>query len=296
MNPREFWGGIIVLVLVAVGLYIAQLKIDYDYEKARENLPIITETPVEVHSLSEQESDFSFKEKNNYNKSSSRRLQLRVFDPNTVTTEQMEDMGMPPRLIKTISNYRSKGGRFYKKEDIMKLYAFREEWYEEYAPYISIATSQNNTTYTKKEYPKNEYKKRKSKIRDPLNINTCTAEQLDAEWGVSPKVAANIVKFRDMLGGFQSIDQLSEVYTLPDSVLRHNTNWYVQGGVQKININTADYKTLNKHPYIRKAKITKSLLGYRKSHGEFKSIQDLLKIKNINEETLQKIAPYITVN
>ncbi len=290
MTPREFWGGIAVLVLVAVGLFIVQSQMDYKYRTTQQQIQD-TDKSVKVRELSEDDYDES-----GYKNSRDKALRLQTFDPNTVSRQKMENMGMPPKLIHTLLNFRQKGGRFYKKEDIKKLYAFKEEWYPDFAPYIVISKKNNAEKYSNSNYPKTEYTKRKPKLRDPLNINTCTVEQLDAEWGVSPKVAQNIVKYRDKLGGYHDMSQLSEVYTLPDSVLAHNTNWYVEGPVKKININTADFKTLNNNPYIRKARIVKSLISYRKAHGSFSSVEELLKIKNINEEKLQKLRPYLTVN
>ncbi len=295
MSDREFKGGLLILGFIAVLLIALQLWMDYDYRSAQDRLSRIETEPVVIHDAS---SDYGTEDKTPTYKSEykNHKLNLHSFDPNTVSSSEMQSMGMPPRLIKTIINFRNKGGRFYKKEDILKLYSFREEWYPEYAPFIHIEKSKSSkNSYAKKSYDKKEYPKyTKSKHRDPLNLNTCTAEQLDAEWGVSPKVAQNIVKYRDLLGGYHSMTQLEEVYTLPDSVLRHNTNWYVEGGIKKINLNTADFKTLNKNPYIRKARVAKSIMAYRKTHGEFRSVDELLEIKSIDRDLYNRIAPYLS--
>ncbi|WP_046320238.1 ComEA family DNA-binding protein [Mycobacterium sp. UM_Kg1] len=46
---------------------------------------------------------------------------------------------------------------------------------------------------------------------EPVNLNTATAEQLDALPGVGPVTAAAIVAWRDTHGRFASVDQLGEV-------------------------------------------------------------------------------------
>jgi competence protein ComEA len=45
----------------------------------------------------------------------------------------------------------------------------------------------------------------------PLNLNTATAEQLDALPGVGPAIAQAIVAFRQQHGRFRSVDQLLQV-------------------------------------------------------------------------------------
>ena len=45
-----------------------------------------------------------------------------VFDPNTATAEDWRKLGLSDKVIKTISNYKAKGGKFYKKEDLKKIY------------------------------------------------------------------------------------------------------------------------------------------------------------------------------
>ncbi len=292
MNTRELIGGLVSLALVGIVILIAHYFTDRGQQSARAALSTERIQEVEAYDLAEKESrEFRRKNKNKYQ---NRALQLRPFDPNTVSEAAMEDMGMPRFLITSLLKYRSSGGRFYQKEDIKKLYVFDPEWYPSYAPYIQIDQSQlskGKSNYSKK-YPKKDYKRKQP---DPLNINTCDADELDAQWGVSPKVASNIIKFRDALGGFYDRAQVSEVYTLPDSVYQHNTHWYVEGDVSRININTADYKQLNAHPYIRKYRYAKAIINYRKAHGLYKSLDDLRHIKSIKNQELQKLKPYLTV-
>ncbi len=294
MSSREFTGGIIILVIVAIILFIIQTQMDYEYVRLRSNLEKLDPPNIEVHNISKRSAPSRYSKNEKTDRSIN--LNLHIFDPNTVSRSEMDKMGFPKSLSTTIVNYRSKGGRFYKKEDIKKLYSFDPEWYDAYAPYISIKLEEAHTRNKLAQKPNSKYKRSGRKVRDPLNINTCTPEQLDQEWGVSPKVAQNIVKYREALGGFHTIHQVREVYTLADSVYEHNTNWYVEGPVKKININTADYETLNKNPYIRQAKIAKTLIAYRKNHGSFGSVHDLLHIKSISEEKLQKLLPYLSAD
>ena len=48
-------------------------------------------------------------------------------------------------------------------------------------------------------------------VNQPININTATAEQLNALDGVGPKTARKIIEYREANGGFKSVEELLEV-------------------------------------------------------------------------------------
>ncbi len=54
----------------------------------------------------------------------------------------------------------------------------------------------------------------------PIDINTADTTALIALPGIGSKLAGRIVSFRDKLGGFNSVNQISEVYGLRDSVFQ----------------------------------------------------------------------------
>jgi competence protein ComEA len=45
----------------------------------------------------------------------------------------------------------------------------------------------------------------------PINLNTATAEQLEAIPGIGPVLAQRIIEYRQTHGRFQSVDELLEV-------------------------------------------------------------------------------------
>lgn len=62
----------------------------------------------------------------------------------------------------------------------------------------------------------------------------------------------------------------------------------------KININTATKTEFEKLPNIGPKKAER-IIKYRLEHGDFKRIEDLVKIKGIGKKTLEKLRPHITL-
>jgi len=61
-----------------------------------------------------------------------------------------------------------------------------------------------------------------------------------------------------------------------------------------VNINTADATQLALLPGIG-PKAADSIIEYRKSAGDFTSIDDLVKVKGIGPKTLEKLRPYLSL-
>ena len=59
-------------------------------------------------------------------------------------------------------------------------------------------------------YPK------KKKEAQPVNINTADSIELERLPGIGFKLAARIIKYRKMLGGYIKVEQLKEVYGIPE--------------------------------------------------------------------------------
>ena len=49
------------------------------------------------------------------------------FDPNTLSKDGWQKLGIRDKTIKTIQNYLSKGGHFRKPEDLQRVYGLRNK-------------------------------------------------------------------------------------------------------------------------------------------------------------------------
>ena len=224
--------------------------------------------------------------------------ELFYFDPNTATYDEWERLGIKDKTIHTIQHYISKGGKFYKPDDIRKIWGMSPTDAQRLIPYIDIKNK--NTDYTatlleKKNVTPPAFAS-KGKVNTVININTADTSVLKSLPGIGSRLSARIVAFRDKLGGFYSIDQVSETYMLPDSTFQKIKPMLTIGNtaVKQININIATIDEMKSHPYLR-YNLANAIFQYRRQHGNYNTVEDVKKIMLITDDVYKKVLPYLTV-
>lgn len=210
------------------------------------------------------------------------------FDPNTATEADFLRLGLPGRTIKSILNYREKGGSFRKKEDFAKIYTLSESDYRQLEPYIVFAPRPGS-------YVGRDNKPAASGA--PVDINLADATALMSLPLIGEKRAQQIIAFREKLGGFRTVDQLSEMFGLPDSVYQRIRPRLcaTATSVHKINLNTVTREALDAHPYIS-WKQADLIIAYRNQHGNYTRPEEILNIKAFGDKAWwEKISPYLDV-
>ncbi len=224
------------------------------------------------------------------------------FNPNHLSADSLQLLGVPGWLAERISRYRQKGGVFRKKEDLLKIYGFEESLYAQLEPYINIPAV---LAAGREKLPPEEGSRRINSPKDegervpvsrlPININRADSLELQQLKGIGPVLSSRIVKFRNKLGGFVHLDQLYEVYGLDSSLVKELVNvLHLDPDFQPepIAINTASVEELAAHPYISPAQ-ARLIHSYRTQHGNFTSFNELLNIHTFNSKFVNKVAPYI---
>lgn len=284
-GERRAW-----LLLTAILLLVA--GIHSIFRPAQNSKPAPEHELKLIHNLKIASAD-SFKSFTAKNEASPS-LKPRLFNPNSISREEMRKMGFPEKLIRGIIGYREKVGLFRTKEDFFRIYTLNPALRQELTPYIDLPDSEiKNDTFSKTAIV--EEKRMPGTIASKvLELNACDSADLIKLKGIGPYYAHIILKYRKSLGGYHHLSQLQEIRRLPDSVyLRVSPLLTVNPSlIRRLHINTLDEQSLSKHPYINRNQ-ARALINYRSQHGPFKSAEDLRKIILLDEDFIQKIAPYI---
>ncbi|RIJ36879.1 ComEA family DNA-binding protein [Pontibacter oryzae] len=229
---------------------------------------------------------------------------LHPFNPNQLSLEQWQAFGLPKYLAQRILNYRSKIGDLTYKAELGRIYGLPDSVFQRLYPYIDLpeqrpdkykrgayAANQPNPTWNRNRPPREKF------ILAPFNINNADTTQLKQIRGIGSKLSARIIKYRNGLGGFYTMEQLREVYGLQpevvDSLLKY-TFVPKSNPIQQLSINTATADELKAHPYIS-SNVARAIVAYREQHGKYKQVDDLRKIKLVTPELLEKVRPYLGV-
>ncbi len=213
---------------------------------------------------------------------------LFYFDPNIISEKGWIQLGLPKKTIRTILNYRNKGGQFRVAVDLKKIWGLLPEDAERLIPYVHIKQFEAKTG--KVDFKTLQHKK-------ILDINEASVTDWESLPGIGPVLANRIIHYREKLGGFISVEQLKKTYGITDSVFQLILpNLSIKSSVSEsikknelglVDINKADESSLLKVGIPES--IARAIVLYRKQYGKYQQMSDLKKIVFINEAVYQQI-------
>ncbi len=288
---------IIIFFMIVANIIVAQLttKNAINYTKFKSDIEIFEKRQQFLsdsiknlfENRYEKKEEYDFYNISNNSSNTKKVLTPFPFNPNNLPIEEWQKLGLTEKQIKSIKNYESKGGKFYKKEDFKKMYSISENEYTILEPYIVIPKD----TTRKWENPKNLFAEQK------IELNSADTIELQKIPGISESLARRIFKQKEKLGGFFDIEQLKEVWGVDSArIVKISKYLFVdKTKIKKININNAEIKELVKHPYLDYY-MAKSIVVHRNKNGKYKNVSDIKNATLIYDELYYKLIPYLTVN
>ncbi len=223
-----------------------------------------------------------------------RKVERFGFDPNTADSTALLRLGLQPYQVRNIYKYRAAGGIYRQKEDFAQLYGLTLKEYRELEPYIQISADYRPAAEVVKPVRKEGDTLRYStKLTEGMTINAALADtaQLRQVPGIGFYFARQIVRYRERLGGFVSIDQLDEIDGFPTEAKKFLT---LDSGkpLRKLNLNKLSLDELKRHPYINYYQ-ARAIVEFRRTNGKLTSLDDLQLMHDFTSEARQRLAPYI---
>ncbi|MDF0708224.1 ComEA family DNA-binding protein [Flagellimonas okinawensis] len=201
-------------------------------------------------------------------------------------------MGLSTAELDRLFVFRNQGKFVNSAEEFQEVTKISDTLLKTIAPYFKFPDWVSSVPSTTRKHQSQS--KTKVLVKD---LNTATASDLMAVYGIGETLSKRIVKFRDRLGGFLVDEQLYDVYGLkPEVVQKTLLKFKVKEvpTIKRININKASAEELAQLVYIPKS-LAYNIVEYRGLNGVFRSFQDLKNIEKFPSEKLDRIALYLSL-
>jgi DNA uptake protein ComE-like DNA-binding protein len=291
---------LIILIFLLIGVRYLYLP-RQDFQKKHDPSSFKKEVAAFQRSLKKEkarENKKNVQKNRQSNKESKGRLltkNLFEFNPNNLSERGWKKLGLNDGLINVIINYRKNGGVFYKKADLKKIYGLDQALYSKLEPFILIKEDHQEGREKNAEIQQISENKEIEKSPPPvINVNKADTFRLLLVDGIGPTYAKRICKYRELLGGFHTKEQIKEVYGINDTVYKNISKSLEidTSEIEKINLNNTTFKELIRHPYIS-AYQTKAILKYIKYKGSISGSEELLDHNIFDKKTYKKVSIYL---
>lgn len=221
--------------------------------------------------------------------------ELFPFDPNTADSLTLRRLGLKDWQVRNMMKYRRRGGVWRSADDFARLYGLSADEFARLRPYIRVASAPRRESGETAAAARDTLRRRypeKYPAGTVIDLNTADTTMLKRIPGIGSYYAAKICRYRERLGGFVSLAQLREVEGLPTDV----EQWFkIEGypSVTKINVNSATFKELVRHPYLSYEQV-KIIVTYRQKYGRLNGWQDLQLHDEFGEAAVARLRPYFS--
>lgn len=217
------------------------------------------------------------------------------FNPNFITDFKGYKLGMSVSEIDRLLAFRKQNKYVNSSEEFQTVTKVSDSLLSIISPYFKFPDWVNDKKEFKS-YDNSKYKAfaKKDKI-EVIDINQATQEDLVKIYGIGDVISVRILKFKESLGGFVSMEQMNDLWGLsPEVVEKLNAHFNISTlpNVKKIDINNASIKELSQFPYFN-SQLARQIVTFRSMNGDLKNVDDLTKIKGLSIDKANIIALYL---
>ncbi len=146
-------------------------------------------------------------------------------------------------------------------------------------------------TYTKKDFPQTD----KYPVGTVVELNSADTTILKKVPGIGSTFARRIVKYRELLGGYFSVQQLAEVYGIDEERYEALKPWFIADStfVRKLNVNHTPIRELYRHPYIDNQQ-ARAINQLRRQKGRLAGWENLQLLEEFTEADRERLSHYLS--
>ena len=295
----EQWLGVLLLILIAGSVFLLLHRFQ---PKVVEPVVVTTDSMRTTFAVYQAQQDSLRKAK--WKKQYARdtiAICMQQFDPNTADSSTLVHLGFKPWQAKNMLKYRAKGGRYREAEDLKRLYGMTDSMYLALLPYVVIDTLAIDQWRDSVRMAADSVPRYVSHKRDTiLNLRTADTTELKMIKGIGSYRAKQIIRYREQLGGFASVEQLCEVKALQpllkdslstDSLLSH---FFIDSvRVVPLKVNSMHVEQLQRHPYLSFEQ-ARAIYELRRKKIHLKHLDQLRTLDCLTEQDIQRLRPYLS--
>jgi DNA uptake protein ComE-like DNA-binding protein len=214
------------------------------------------------------------------------------FNPNFISDYKGYQLGMSVEEIDRLHQFRKTNRYVNSAKEFQGVTLVSDSLLKVIAPYFKFPEWVGRKKEFKT-YPKQTFDKKEKLV--VLDINQATQEDLKKVYGIGEALSLRILKEKEKLGGFVSMEQMQDIWGLSPEVIENLNKSFkisVQPDINKLPINKASIKELMQFPYF-KYSLAKAIVTYRSMNGDIKNIEDLAKVKGFPVEKVNIIGLYL---
>lgn len=209
-----------------------------------------------------------------------------AFDPNTLSKEEWMQFGLSEKQASIVLKFTKRG--IHSNDELQKIKFIPKETFENMKQF---------TRYPIVDHTEVERDTKSVLYSRPLvNVSNATEQDLMNIKGIGPFFARQIIKYQQQLGGFVQKEQLLEVWKMTPEMyaLIQDKISCKSSVIKQLSINQASAEELQAHPYLNWNQAN-SIVKMRVQKGGYKSIDEIRQSVIIDQETFEKVRPYLSL-
>lgn len=275
--------GILLLFIIMIGLQLFYFVSDFNIS---ENQSPEKEKWLALQSEIDQEKLTDKRSKATYY----------LFNPNFISDYKGYKLGMSVEEIDRLMAFRKENKYVNSAEEFQKVTRISDSLLDKISPLFKFPDwKPNKHPYSgeKKDFTIKSFPKKEKLIM--LDINQATQDDLMKIYGIGEGLSSRILKQKEILGSFVSMEQMKDIWGLSPEVINELSTHFqvvIPSNLKKINVNEASLKELAQFSYFKYG-LAKQIVTYRSMNGNFNNIEDLAKIKDFPVEKAKIISLYL---